>query len=145
MYSALFCILWEVKYYMERMLKDKEMEWKWLVAAKKIKGKVIERMKKRERGCCCCILSVFSASVSQQKLCVQDYKHTIIPVFITAHITVCLCPTYCNGVVWFDGCLRRGFLSIAPIIPLSASPHCRNVCLHIQHSLRAWWLRLWPM
>lgn len=55
----------------------------------------------RQRGCCRRFLSVFLAAVSQQKQCVQDYKHTIIPVFITAHITVCLRLTYCNGVVLF--------------------------------------------
>lgn len=60
----------------------------------------------------------------EQKQCVRDYKHAITPVFITAHITVCLCPTYCNGVVWFDGCLGRGFLSFTPIILLSASLYC---------------------
>lgn len=79
-------------------------------------------------------VSVFLASVSQQKQCVRDYKQTIIPVFITVSITVCLCRTYCNGVVWFDGCLGHWFLSIAPIIPVCIPFHCRNVCLHIRHS-----------
>lgn len=78
-------------------------------------------MKKIERLLLLCLIYIPCRCLTE-KQCVQDYKHTIIPVFITVHITVRLCPTYCNGVVWSDGCLGRRFLSIAPVIHLSASP-----------------------
>lgn len=57
-------------------------ERKRLITAKTIE--VIERRKK-PKGCRCPILSAFLSGVSEQKQCVQDYKHTIIPVFITVH------------------------------------------------------------
>ena len=122
MYAAPSAFCRKGKYYTERAEKDKENKGvKATDNGEGEGGKEIERMRKIEQLQLRYLIYIL-ASVSQQKLCVQDYKQTIIPVFITVHITVCLCRTYCNGVVWFWW-MPRAWVSIR-------SSHYTSVCVH---------------